>query len=162
MNNIPTIEEVEARFEELPEDIKEAIDGVNTAEIIGQIGSDKHLHLDQIQEVAASVGYLMLGFLKPQDFVTELTNEARIPNELAVQIAKEINVKILNPIKDRLKNAHEEINNKQTTKDGDSSSLTFESHLKKLFGPDDSKQPNGLRPSVTLPRDNDPYRETIE
>lgn len=162
MNNTPTIEEIEARFDELPQDIQEAIDGINTAKIIGQIGTTNSLHFDQIQEMAACVGYLMLGFIKPQDFINELTTSARIPNELAIRIAKEVNSKILNQIKDQLKTAHEKIGKKPKEEDGDGSVGIFEHRLKKLFGPDDDNSSSSIRPSVSLPRDNDPYRETID
>lgn len=162
MNTRPSIEEIEDRFNSLPEDIQEAIDGIGTAKAIYQIGQTHRLHFDQIQDLSASIGYLMLGFTKPPDFINDLTHNAEIPPSTATLIAKEVNEKILRPIKDRLREAHDNLGKKSLIgKRTEEPVNLFEQKMKGLFGQGDFEHKE-IRPSVSLPRDNDPYRETID
>lgn len=162
MTTQPTIEDIEDRFNSLPQDIQEAMDGDSTTEAIHQIGRTYRLHFDQIQDLAACVGYLMLGFTKPQDFINDLTNHAEIPPSVATSIAKEVNEKILRPIKERLREVHDELAKKpKGPAGGEKTSNLFEQKMKNLFD-QPTVRSGELRPSASLPADNDPYRETFE
>lgn len=163
MKNIPTSDQLEAQFANLPTDIQEAISSTNTSKIMLEIGKKNRLHIDQMQELSAITGYLMMGFIKPQDFVDELTNEARIPQSLAVLIAKDVNTMVLNPIKDRLKEAHENLTNKPKTVDvGQGAVGIFEQKVKHLFPNDNTTAHTTPRSTIKPPGSADPYRETFD
>jgi hypothetical protein len=162
MNHEPTIDEIEERFDSLPQDIQEAIDSEKDVKVISQIGRDYNLHFDQIQSLSASIGYLMLGFLKPQEFIYYLSREGRLPESIATQIAKEVNDKILRPIKERLHEVHNEIDRKpKNITAGDGSVSIFEQKIKHLFDHPTPKS-GELRPTTRQPSSTDPYRETID
>ena len=162
MTKNPTIEEIEERFNSLPQDVQQAINSIDTTRKVSKIGQDYRLHFDQIQSLAASIGYLMLGFLKPSEFVYDLSREAHLPESVATEIAKEVNEKILRPIKERLREVHEEVARKPNNiTAGDSSVSLFEQKVKHLFDHPTPKS-GELRSTARLPDSPDPYREIID
>lgn len=101
-----TREELEQKYQKLPEDLKEAIIGVKTAETIYDTGQKNALHVDQIGELADEVGLAMLGLTKTEDFVNHIKNRLQIGQTTAEQITREINEQIFLPIRESLMKLH--------------------------------------------------------
>ena len=157
----PTPEELKERLASLPTDIQEAMNSKATSKAILEIAKTYRLQIDQTQDLAGCVGYLIAGFVRPQDFVDDLVSEVRIPPSLAVSVARDINQKILNPIKDRLRAAHEDIAKapKKPTV-GDSQVGFFEQQVKNSFN--NQAGHTIIRPTIRPPGTNDPYREILD
>ncbi len=149
-----TIEQIREVFRNLPEEVKEAYSSVETTNAILEIREKYHLHIDQGGILAQEIGYVILGFTKPADFIGILVNKLHVTQAVATGITKDINEKIFNPIKESLKQIHnlENTGNEPLvkTKPTDSDTI-FDSKLKGLF-------------SNSIPATNkaaDPYHEGI-
>lgn len=99
-------EEYHDKFSALPEDVKEAISSVNSAEKIRQVASKHKLHIDQVGELGTQTGLVMLGVLPPRDFVKAIVDKLQVTPEVARAIAADINTEIFNQIRESLKKIH--------------------------------------------------------
>jgi len=105
-----TKEQLAQKYRELPEDLKEAMVEVRTAETIYDIGQKNNLHVDQIGELADEVGLAMLGLTKSDDFLSHIKNRLQIDQNTAEQITREVNEQIFLPIRESLMKLHTENN----------------------------------------------------
>lgn len=94
------------RYDKLPPAVKEAIDAVETAELIQAISEEHKLHIDQMGEFSHLIGSLMLGIVKPQEFVPNLREKLGVKDEEARAMALEVNEQIFAPIRESLKQVH--------------------------------------------------------
>ncbi len=101
-----TREQLNERYKSLPKDVQEAIIGVETADIIGQIGKEKKMMVDRIGELAEETGLVLLGFTHPSQFVSHLAERLGIEKSVAKEIAEEVNSRIFFPIRENLKKIH--------------------------------------------------------
>lgn len=90
----------------LPEDVKEAMFSVDTAEIIRNIGEKHKLMIDKIGELADETGLVMLGLAHPSEFISHLADRLGVEKEKAKEIAEETNSKVFFPIRENLKKIH--------------------------------------------------------
>ncbi|MEX0918942.1 MAG: hypothetical protein WDZ85_03195 [Candidatus Paceibacterota bacterium] len=97
-----TQEQLDEVFKKLPTDLKDAIVAVETADIIRQASVKHHLHVDQMGELAEETGLVMMGLTRPGQYIGNLARRLHISNDLAREIAKEIDEKIFRPVKDSL------------------------------------------------------------
>lgn len=102
-----TPEQLRELYKNLPEDVREAMFAVDSADKIQEIGKKYKLHTDQVGELGKQVGFVMLGILTPRNFVQELTNKLNISPDLARQVAVNINAEIFTPIRESLKKIHQ-------------------------------------------------------
>lgn len=93
-------------FKNLPEEVKDAIVSVDTADAIKNIGDKYKLHIDQMGVLASLTGGVMLGTLKPHDFLSNIQGKLNISLETAGEIVKDINTAIFFPIRQQLKVIH--------------------------------------------------------
>ncbi|MEK7208679.1 MAG: hypothetical protein AAB677_00260 [Patescibacteria group bacterium] len=101
-----TTQQLEEKYQSLPEDLKEALVEIRTAETIYNIGQKNNFHIDQIGELADEVGLAMLGLTKPNDFVSHIKNRLQLDQTAAEQIAREANEQIFLPIRESLMKLH--------------------------------------------------------
>ncbi|OHA57365.1 MAG: hypothetical protein A2114_01385 [Candidatus Vogelbacteria bacterium GWA1_51_14] len=94
------------RYNKLPPIVKQAIDAVETADLIQTISEAHKLHIDQMGEFSNQIGLVMLGVVKPQEFIPNLREKLKIGDEEARKIALEVNEQIFNPIRESLKQVH--------------------------------------------------------
>jgi hypothetical protein len=94
------------RYNRLPPTVKQAIDAVETADLIQTISEAHKLHIDQMGEFSNQIGLVMLGVVKPQEFIPNLREKLKIGDEEARKIALEVNEQIFNPIRESLKQVH--------------------------------------------------------
>lgn len=93
-------------YKKLPEDVKEAMFAVESADKIQTIGKKHKLHIDQVGELGTQTGLVMLGVLPPKDFVKAITDKLNVNQDLARLIAADINTEIFTPIRESLKKIH--------------------------------------------------------
>lgn len=101
-----TQKQLQEKYKSLPEDLKDAIFGVQSAEIIQNISKKHHLQIDQMGELAAETGLVLLGLTKPEDYIKNLSNRLKINIKDARDIALEVNIEIFSKVKESLKKLH--------------------------------------------------------
>lgn len=101
-----TREQLNEKIKNLPEDVKNAIFSINSAEIIKNVGEKHGLHIDKIGDLGAETGYVMYGITPPKDFVTSLAKKLSLPEDKARAIAQDVNEQIFRPIRESLQKIH--------------------------------------------------------
>lgn len=91
------------KFDELPEDVQEAMSSVDTTRIMKEISEKHHLHIDQAGALTDDVGDLMLGDSAPSQFIGKIKKDVRVDEKTAREIAEEVNRQIFKPIRESLK-----------------------------------------------------------
>lgn len=95
-------------FDSLPEDLKDAISSVESADVIAETGKIHSLHIDQIAILGQEAGLFLLGVTDPTEFVNILSNKLGVDKNMASQIAGDINEKIFVKVKDSLRSLNHE------------------------------------------------------
>lgn len=91
-------EEFIKRYDALPENLRQAILSDESVDMLWTIGGAHHLSEDRIGKVAGVIGYIILGLVHLEDLVKEIVIEVGVDRRLAEEIAREIKLKILNPL----------------------------------------------------------------
>ncbi len=100
-------EQLMTAFKMLPNDVREAILSVNTAEVIKQTADKYKLMIDKAGQLADETGLVMLGLTHPNQFIADLAERLEIDKKLAKEIAEEINSRIFFPVRENLKKIHQ-------------------------------------------------------
>src|SRR3990167_7030657 len=93
-----TEEQIAQMYDNLPEDLKEAIFGLEMNEIVEKIGRENQLNIEQIGDLANETGMVMLGVTHPNEFIGNLADRLEVDKEKARAIAQEINEQIFKEI----------------------------------------------------------------
>lgn len=93
-------------YKKLPNDLKDAIFSVNSADITRNIGEKNKLTIDKIGELASETGRVLLGVTHPDEFIANLAERLEVDNEKANLIAHSINDQIFKPVRDSLRKIH--------------------------------------------------------
>ena len=101
-----TPEQLEEKFNSLPENVRKTLTSVDVEERLLSIGRAHKLHLDIIGELADETGLVMLGLTHPRNYVVHLSERLGIPNDEAVALARDVNEQIFSPIREALKRVH--------------------------------------------------------
>ena len=91
-----TKDELWKLYEKLPEELKEAIFSVETADSIWNICERQDV--DQVSELAKLVGNVLLGILAPSEFQKSLETELKLTPEIAKKVFQEIHRQIFYPV----------------------------------------------------------------
>jgi hypothetical protein len=102
-----TQEQIEAKLNSLPKDLRDAIASVEIGALVASIGDEEGLMLDQAADLMDEVGYVMLGLTRTSDFVRTLVRKLEIKESKASMIATKINDKIFNKIRASLESIQE-------------------------------------------------------
>ena len=94
------------RYDALPESLREAFLSDENVNMLWVIGEAHHLSGERIQKIAGVVGYAVLGLIHLEDISKEIVVEAGVDKRLADELAREIKLKILNPIIPHLQQLH--------------------------------------------------------
>ncbi len=97
-----SIEDIQNKFEKLPEDLKWAIMGARIDEKLVQIGQKFNLNIRQLGQLSLETHAVMLGFMHPDDFEHSINKSLGLSEDKIKEISDEINLKILKDVKDRL------------------------------------------------------------
>ncbi len=87
------------KFESLPDDLKSALTSEEVDASIQGVAKKHFLHIDQASELADETGLVMLGLTKTDEYINNLKERLNIPQQKASEIAKDIDEKVLRPIK---------------------------------------------------------------
>jgi hypothetical protein len=102
-----TREELDKMFNELPDDVRDAMSSVDTVNILKGLQEKYKLHIDQIGELSAEIAMLMIGAMPPQRFITNIQKSIGADKETAKTIAAEINEKIFKNVRRSLMEIHQ-------------------------------------------------------
>jgi hypothetical protein len=94
----PQKEEIEKRYDLLPKNIKEVLLSDEWGDVVWQVCETNHLKEEQIKSVSMFLGYIILGFLHPEDFEKEVNNETGVDTRIVKAISEEITKEVLLPI----------------------------------------------------------------
>lgn len=94
------------RYESLPDDLKEALMGVSTADALYDIGRKANLNVEKIGALAEEVGLIILGFTPSANFISDLKTALGVNEEKASEIAGQVNERVFLPIRESLKRLH--------------------------------------------------------
>jgi hypothetical protein len=101
-----TKEELWKLYEKLPPVLQEAIFSEENADHINRICERYGLKEEQIPKVAKFSGRVLMGLMLPEDFLSVLKKEVGLKDDIAKQIAHEINRFVFAPVKDYLAQLH--------------------------------------------------------
>lgn len=101
-----TDEQIVKMYENLPDDLRAAIFGVNTSKIVEDIGRKHNLAIDKIGDLGNETGMVMLGVTHPNDFITNLSERLEVDKAKAKEIAEDINVNVFKKVRESLKKIH--------------------------------------------------------
>jgi ribosomal protein L12E/L44/L45/RPP1/RPP2 len=93
-------------MQSLPEDVKEAINSVDSLDVILGIEKKYKLHFDQTGQLSDEILMLTIGITPPQQFISNIQKRMGVSKEVAQEIGAEVNEKIFKPIRDSLKQIH--------------------------------------------------------
>ena len=106
MQNL-TPEKIKEIYEKLPEDLKEAIFSVDTANIIRETSTTNGLTIDKMGELADEVGLVIMGITSPSQFAPNLVSRLGVDKETVDKISAVINEKIFSQIRESMKKVQE-------------------------------------------------------
>ena len=138
-----TREQLWKLYENLPEELQEAIFSVETADNIWNICERNNV--EKISSIAKYVGNVLVGVLAPEEFQETLEEELKIEKEVAKKVTQEINRFIFFPVRPALEQLYK---------------VEITSSEKAPEKPIEQEKAEEEKPKA-LPR-KDTYRETIE
>ena len=97
-----TLEEIQKKFDSLPEDLKWAIMAANIDEKITAIGQAHGLNIEQLGQLSLETHMVTLGYTPPEKFEASVKASLGLPDDKTREIVAEINTKILKEIKEKL------------------------------------------------------------
>lgn len=89
-------------YENLPEDLKDAIFSEKVADINWNLGQKYGLKEDEVSKFAEWEGYVLLGILPPKEFKERLKNDLEINSEVSEALFMEIYELIFEPVRESL------------------------------------------------------------
>ena len=101
-----TEEQITQMYDNLPEDLKDVIFGLEMNEIVEKIGRENQLNIEQIGDLANETGMVMLGVTHPNEFIGNLADRLEVDKEKARAIAQEINEQIFKKVRESLLKIH--------------------------------------------------------
>ncbi len=102
-----TSEKLEEQFLSLPKDIQNAITSNAILDVVGEIGKNRGLHIDQTGVLAEETALLMLGETRLDGFSSRMEESLGVPSNIANAIVQDLNDKIFLPIRASLMTLHE-------------------------------------------------------
>jgi hypothetical protein len=97
-----TREELFAKFDNLPDEVQEAFLSIDTYDAIKAVADKHHLHLDQAGQLSEQIGFVILGILRPENFLSAVQQTLNLSIGTAGEIVKEVNDKVFFPIRHSL------------------------------------------------------------
>lgn len=89
-------------YKTLPEDLKDAMGSLGTADRIASVCERHQISAEQKGTVTELVGYVLMGLLHPSEFEKELRDTAGLDETIAQNVAKEISRLVFYPVRPSL------------------------------------------------------------
>ena len=99
-------EQVDRALSTLPEELKEAIFSVETADAIRNACTKQNITDERLGQVAENTGYVLMGLLQPSEFIEVLGKDIGLQKQ-GGEIARDINRFVFFPVKAALEQLHE-------------------------------------------------------
>ncbi|MEK9184921.1 MAG: hypothetical protein AAB866_02020, partial [Patescibacteria group bacterium] len=93
---------IKEKFNELPQNVKEAILSVDLPQKIQAIANKYALHLDQAGTIETEVTLVLLGLEKANNFAQNIKKELAISEDIANKIASDVSDEIFQEIRESL------------------------------------------------------------
>lgn len=103
VNHNITEEELEKKFNSLPEEIQDIIYSPTTTKLVQEIGEKYELHIDKINNLMLAVEDTMTGDVRADEFISHITKELQITDEVAQKIGQEIDQQVFEGVRDAIK-----------------------------------------------------------
>lgn len=97
-----TLEEIQKKFESLPENVKWAIMGANVDDNIIEISQQQGLNVEQMGQLSLETHMEMFGFTPADKFEESVKNSLGLSSEKTKAIVEAINEKILKKIRENM------------------------------------------------------------
>jgi hypothetical protein len=97
-----TLEEIQKKFESLPENLKWAIMAANVDDSIIAIGNEQNLNVEQMGQLSLETHMEMFGFTPPEKFEDSIKKSLGFPDEKTHAIAEAVNDKIFKEIREKI------------------------------------------------------------
>lgn len=104
---------IKEHLKTLPKPVKDAIGSFDWAREVFDIGQKKSLHVDVIGEIQTEVMLVVLGLISPKDFYDQMVSRIGIKEDLALDIAEQVNERVFIRIRDFMKNYYAEQDKKE-------------------------------------------------
>ncbi len=102
-----TAEQIQAQFEKLPQEVKDAVTSAEIHDSIITIANNRGLHVDQEGILVDLVGQVMLGLSPSKDFVRNFSSETGIDAANAKLIAEDVNKEVFGKIRTSMRQLEE-------------------------------------------------------
>jgi hypothetical protein len=102
----PLIRKRYLKYFQLPQDLRQTIFSVETAEKLNKIAEKNSLDKNQLWWASYITGMILLGETNIVNFVKALQEKCRLDKESARQLARDINQAVFLPVKESLKKIH--------------------------------------------------------
>lgn len=100
-------QQIETRYQKLPDALKDAMFSADVSEIVLQIGKKYGLAIDKIGFLADEIGYIIVGLAHPNEFSQNLARALGTNENKTREIAAEVNHQIFFPLREALKKNHQ-------------------------------------------------------
>lgn len=100
-------EEIQKRFKNLPESLREAIFSAEITETLIAIGKKYGLGLDKVGDLSTETNLVMLGVTHPNQYISQLQQTLGIERDVARNIAQEVNTQVFAKIREELRKLHD-------------------------------------------------------
>ncbi len=90
------------RWDLLPEILREATTSETNSAIVWKTGEAEHLPKEKLSVVSRLTGYVLMGFIHPEDLAREIQENLGIDIRIATSIADPINKKVFQPLRGEL------------------------------------------------------------
>lgn len=158
-----TLEQLEERYNQLPEAVKEAMYAVETADKIMAIGKKYNLHIDQIGLLAEETGLVMLGLTPYYQFMDNIQKKLGVNRAASENITLDINTEIFLPIREFLKQGGALPSREEVLRGVENPETIFEQKMAKMFNlPKETRQEQAREETPAEPKVIDPYIEPTD
>ena len=99
-------EEMEKKFDALPDILQDALFDDEIATKMYEIGKKYNLSQDNGKIASAEAGNIVLGLSRPQDFLPRIIERIGLKPAIADALAKDIYISVLKPLAEEIKKAH--------------------------------------------------------
>lgn len=106
--------QVFGRWNSLTPTIREELFSEVNADFVWKLCQSNHLPEDKSHLVAEMAGYVLMGFLHPEDLAGELVTALSVDNRLAKSIADSINTRIFVPIRQEIDHVYSPLSKFET------------------------------------------------
>lgn len=137
-----TIEEIQKKFETLPEDLKWAIMATKVDDKIIEIGRFHNLNVEQMGKLSLDTHMVMLGYVHPDKFQESVQMSLGFPAEKTKTIVDAINEQILKGLREQIMALH----NESTKQEKEIEQVEKEEELLKQTGIEINKEVNKTEP----------------